>query len=159
MDHVFFSTYYMLLSKLHSRPDPINTNICYSAMSTSCVASTVLSPQAFLVSFMETQYSRHMQSHSLTKWLTVHEQFSLSRLHFFCLCTTSHSSICFLPQSSNSTVFRVVFPCRILAGEIGLTSQSVSLFKGFTLILSFNFNLSHIHFIFLVYQLKVLICI
>lgn len=80
-DHVLFSTYYMLLNTLHA--DPINTDICYSTMnahicsavlyrlehSTFCVSNTVLSPQAFLVSLMKTDYSdgAHMRSRSLTK--------------------------------------------------------------------------------------------
>lgn len=79
---------------------------------------------------------------------------------FFLLCTTSRNSICFVffPQSSNSTVVRAVFPCRVLAGRIGLTSQTVSLFK-VLLLLCPVLLIYPTSFSFLRYQLKLLICI
>ncbi len=79
-----FSAYYMitlLLSTLHAD----TTHVCNSTMktcicsavvyrlkhSTSCVSTTVLSPQAFHVPLIKTdsQESTHMQPPSLTKWL------------------------------------------------------------------------------------------
>lgn len=146
----------MLLSTLHA--DPINTNICYSAMDTHTFAQLVfINSTQYVLCFhhcpLTSGISRVTHEKRLSECahgpISLSDQMIQKRLHWlymssfsiFLLCTTSHGSICFFffPQSSRSTVLWMLWtvsPCRVLAGKIGLTSQTVSLFKGLTLTLS-----------------------
>lgn len=151
----------------------MNTHICSAVIhrlehSTSCVSTTVLSPQASgLVSLMKTDCSEfaHMQPCSLTKLFRNFCSDCTGAVFFFIsvfrLCTTPHSSFSFFFFFSFHSLAtqQCLVSLQGFSWKIGLTSQTVSLFKRLTLTLSFTINLSYVLLIFTICQLKVLICI
>lgn len=105
--------------------------------STFCVSTTALLPQAFLVSLLKKRPQR-VRTHAISP----SDQMIQKRLHWlymtsfsspiFPLCTTSHGSICFFHSLAIQQCSELSFPERFKLDKFRLTSQTVSLFKGFT---------------------------